>query len=97
MLIIVILTKIIILKKKSLVYKYVDKHKELTASDYFDPYDGMWLFERIEYEQIIKENREDEWYILSEQKTIKTLIKVVLCLFAFIISLLTILKIFGLI
>jgi hypothetical protein len=43
----------IILLKKILYYKYIDKEHEMTLFDYWQDFDGDWLTNEVDYEQIV--------------------------------------------
>ena len=40
----------IILLKKILYYKYIDKEHEMTLFDYWQDFDGDWLTNEVDYE-----------------------------------------------
>ena len=91
--VVLIIAHIIILKKKGLIYKYIEKTKQLTAFDYVGQYDGNWLFADIDYDQIICDNESESQYILSEKKEITLLSRILICLIIFLVGFCSIFKI----
>lgn len=67
--IILFLTKKIILIKKSVYYKYIDKTKKLSNFDYIMDYDGNWLLKKIDFDSLYNENKDE--YILGAKLKIK--------------------------
>lgn len=90
-----VIAKVIIVKKKSLFYRYIDKSKKITSFDYFTEFDGDWLFTEIDYKKIIQENESDKLYIISKQKEIKMLIRIFIFLFLLVFILMSKLKMDG--
>ena len=67
--IILLHTKKIILIKKSVYYKYIDKTKKLSNFDYIMDYDGNWLLKKIDFDSLYNENKDE--YILGAKLKIK--------------------------
>lgn len=74
----------IVLLKKTLHYKYVDKTKKITSIDYLMDYDGSWLFKKINFETIIEENPGDQ-KLLEMISKIKAFKKIAVILFVILI------------
>lgn len=92
---IILLSKIVTLKKKGLVYKYLEKDKKLTGFDYVTKYDGNWFFYEIDYESMLNENKSDTEFILSEKKSIALFSRIVFFLFFSLLAFSTAFKLAG--
>ena len=57
----------VILIKKSIYYKYINKTKQLTSFDYLTDYDGNWLFKKIDFKKLTVEHN-DSSLLLFERK-----------------------------
>jgi hypothetical protein len=50
----------LIVCKKSIYYGWIDRSQKLTAFDYFNRFDGNWIFKTIDYASLLTGNPEDE-------------------------------------
>ena len=57
----------VILIKKSIYYKYINKTKQLTSFDYLIDYDGNWLFKKVDFKKLAVEHN-DSSLLLFERK-----------------------------
>jgi|GEM_PF-4811261 len=80
-----------ILLKKEVYYKYIDTSKKITSFDYWNRYDGDWLFNDIGFKELLFNNPEDQWLIKSV-KSIKRSERTSIVLFIMLIMFAGIMK-----
>ena len=83
----------IILMKKAIFYKYVDKTKRISNYDYLMDYDGNWLFKEINFDELYKETKDD--FIVDLKKKIRIYQIVYISLFIILMLLGITLKVLG--
>lgn len=93
--IILFFTKKIILIKKSIFYKYIDKTKKLSNVDYLMDYDGNWLFKKINYEKLYEETNDDS--LLDAKRRIRIYEIIYISLFITLMLLGIFFKVFAII
>ncbi|MEN0007989.1 hypothetical protein [Flavobacterium nitrogenifigens] len=80
----------IILIKKSVVYKYLEKDKELTSFDYSMDYDGNWLFKKVDFESLFNKTKDPQ--VIAQQQRIKTFQKLSVVLSVIIVVVIIVFK-----
>jgi hypothetical protein len=83
----------IILMKKSIFYKHVDKKKRIINYDYLMDYDGNWLFKKINYDELYTETKDES--IVDLKKKIRIYQIIYVSLFVTLMLLGVILKILA--
>lgn len=58
-LILVICLSVIIFLKKSIRFKYYQPKQQVRLFDYMQDFDGNWLFYKIDYDKLIREQPDD--------------------------------------
>lgn len=83
----------IIIMKKAIFYKYVDKMKRISNYDYLMDYDGNWLFKEINFDELYKETKDD--FIVDLKKKIRIYQIVYISLFIILMLFGITLKVLG--
>lgn len=52
-------TRLLIVSKKGIYYRWIDKTKKVTSFDYFTSTDGSWIIKSIDYKKLLADNPGD--------------------------------------